>query len=162
LDAQGQIVRLRDQDRSRWNRQAIARGFELLERAAAGAAVTSYHLEAEIASHHAIASSYEATEWRAIVSAYDHLVRIDRSPVVALNRAVAVAELEGAAAGLAELDRRDDTPAMQRYFLYHATRGELLERAGNPAGAQAAYRRALALGMAEPARRLVELRLAGE
>lgn len=160
-DAAGEPVLLGEQDRSLWDRRLVARAFAHLERAATGDAVTAYHLQAAIAAHHASAPDAAATDWRAILGLYDQLLAVNPSPVVALNRAVALACLQGPEAGLAALEGIVDHPAVEDYHLLHATRGELLLRAGERAAAAGAFRRALACPSSEPERRFLERRLAG-
>jgi RNA polymerase sigma-70 factor (ECF subfamily) len=159
----GEVVLLADQDRSLWDRSLIGLGFAHLARSTEGDEETAYHLQAAIAAHHAAAPSAEATDWPGIVALYDRLAARDRSPVVALNRAVAIARAEGAAAGLRELDglERDDRQGgeLDRYHLFHAARGRLLEELGRPEEAAAAYRRALECPASGPDRRFVESRL---
>jgi RNA polymerase sigma-70 factor (ECF subfamily) len=158
-DARGEIVLLDRQDRTRWDSRRIARGFAHLERAAHGSRLTPYHLEAEIAALHATAPTYAETDWRAILAAYDQLVALDRSPIVALNRAVALQQVAGPAAALRALESIRPATALRQYFFYHAVEGELRLAVGDRRGAIEAYRRALALCVAGPARRLIEGRL---
>lgn len=153
------LVLLEDQDRNLWDRRLVRRGFRHLERSAAGAAITPYHLQAAIASHHAAAPTWQATDWPAILELYDRLLELAPSPVVALNRAVALARVESPRAGLAALDALDPEP-LAGYHLAHATRGTLLLEAGEPRAAAEAFRRALELDPPAPERRLLERRLA--
>lgn len=148
----GQLILLPDQDRGRWDRRLIAAGFRHLASAVGGDPVTRLHLEAEIAALHAAAPSFRATDWSRVVAAYDKLVRLEDSPVVRLNRAVAVGELRGAAAGLQELEGLAGVPALERSPWFHAARGRLLAEIGQREQAHAALRRALALTEAGPAR----------
>ena len=145
IDAEGKLVLLEAQDRSRWDRTAIARGVGALERARACGPAGPYRLQAEIAACHATAPTWEATDWSAIVRLYDDLVRVAPSPVVELNRAVAVALADGPAAGLAIVDRLRDEPRLRDYHLLPATRADLLRRLGAFADARVEYERALAL-----------------
>jgi RNA polymerase sigma-70 factor (ECF subfamily) len=154
----GSLVLLRDQDRSRWDRGAIADALELLEGAERAARPGRYQLQAAILAAHATSPSWQATPWPAIVALYDALLRFEPTPVVRLNRALAIAERDGATAALSELD-----PLAERldgYHLYHAARAELLRRTGQPAAARDADRRALALTDNPAERRLLEERLA--
>lgn len=123
IDAEGSLVLLRDQQRTLWDRQRIAQGMRHLDLAASGTELTRYHLEAGIASHHALARSWQATDWTAICRAYEMLERIHPSPVVRLNRAVAVSQMEGPVAGLELLEGLDD--ALAEYLPFHAARGYL-------------------------------------
>jgi RNA polymerase sigma-70 factor (ECF subfamily) len=161
-DAGGNALRLADQDRSRWDQRMIAVGFELLGRAAGGSSVTTYHLEAEIASYHARASSFASTDWPAIVDAYDALVALDPSPVFRLNRAVAVAEAFGVSAALSELESLDREEALADYPFFHTASGALLARAGRHEESRRAFERALALAASRPVHRFVAAMLADD
>ena len=143
-DADGNLVLLADQDRSRWNRERIARGLELLARAGPLTRAGPYQLEAAIAACHARAASWEATDWEAILTHYRALAEIAPSPVVELNRAVAIGLARGSAAGLAALDAID-AASLRGYHLLPAARADFLRRLGRAAEAAAEYRRALAL-----------------
>jgi RNA polymerase sigma factor (sigma-70 family) len=143
-DADGGLVLLQDQDRSRWDRAAIARGLACLEQAGPLARVGPYQLQAAIAACHARAPSWEATDWPRIVTHYEDLVRLTPSPVVELNRAVAIGLARGPLAGLAALDRIDDE-ALRGYHLLPAARADFLRRLGRSREAAAEYRRALGL-----------------
>jgi RNA polymerase sigma-70 factor, ECF subfamily len=157
--AGGDLVLLADQDRSRWDQGRIAEGAALLERAISSGQAGSYTLQAAIAATHARAPTAEATDWDRIVGLYDLLARADPSPVVELNRAVAVAMRDGPAAGLALVDAVLARGQLDAYHLAHATRADLLRRLGLTADALAAYRRALELTRQEPQRRFIERRL---
>ncbi len=159
VDARGEIVLLADQDRARWDRQMIERGVWHLMRAAAGDSLTTYHVEAEIASCHALASSYTETDWARIVRSYDVLLAMHASPLVALNRAVAIGELEGAESGLRALEELRESAVLTGYYLLPAARGELLSRVGDGEGAVAAFANALELARTGPVRRFLERRL---
>jgi RNA polymerase sigma-70 factor, ECF subfamily len=141
----GELVLLADQDRSRWNEPEIRDGIRLLDRAVRRGPPGPYRLQASIAALHAAAPAAEATDWRRIVDVYDQLMRVAPSPVVALNRAVAVAMLEGPEAGLARMDELAASGSLDGYHLFHAGRADLLRRLGRAAEAAAAYRRALEL-----------------
>ncbi|WP_431905372.1 RNA polymerase sigma factor [Amycolatopsis thermoflava] len=158
VDADGVPVLLPDQDRSRWDRSAIKEGVSLVGRGLRRAVEPDrYVVQAAIAACHALAPSYAGTDWDAVISWYDVLLRISGTPVVRLNRAVAVAERDGPAAGLALVDA---IPGLTSYPWWHATRAELLHRLGAAADARTAYRQALALGMSEPQAAHLRLRLA--
>ncbi|MDX2120893.1 MAG: sigma-70 family RNA polymerase sigma factor [Gemmatimonadota bacterium] len=148
----GGFALLPDQDRRRWDQRLIQRGFQHLQAAIGGGTLTRFHLEAEIAAIHAAAPAWEATDWDRIVAAYDKLLRVEASPVVALNRAVALAERDGAGAGLAALEPLFQRGDLERSPWYHATRARLLRRAGQLEPARAAWSRALELTEAGPAR----------
>jgi RNA polymerase sigma factor (sigma-70 family) len=149
VDADGRAVLLTDQDRRRWDGSAIKEGVELVGRALRRTPdhPDAYVVQAAIAACHALAPSYAETSWDAVVSWYDVLLTVRDTSVVRLNRAVAVAERDGPQAGLALVEAITDLDA---YPWWHATRGELLHRAGRPEAARAAYERALTLGMSEP------------
>jgi RNA polymerase sigma-70 factor (ECF subfamily) len=157
--AEGDPVLLADQDRSLWDRARIAEGVALLERAVDSGEIGPYGLQAAIAAAHAQARSAEATDWDRIVKLYDLLARADPSPVVELNRAVAVAMRDGPAAGLALVDAVLGRGQLGTYHLAHAARADLLRRLGRTAEARAAYRRALELARQAPQRRFIERRL---
>lgn len=158
--ATGELVLLGDQDRARWNREQIAEGSALVERALASRRFGPYTLQAAIAAVHAGASSADATDWGEIVALYDLLVRLEPSPVVELNRAAAVAMRDGPAAGLAEIDAILDRGDLADYQPAHSARAELCRRLGRTGDARAAYRRALELTRQGPERRFLERRVA--
>jgi RNA polymerase sigma-70 factor (ECF subfamily) len=137
------IVLLKDQDRSRWNGTLIAEGQSLVLACMRGRRLGPFQLQAAIQALHCAARHYEETDWAAIVRFYDRLAAVMPTPVVALNRAVAVAETDGAAAGLALLD--DVAEELNGYHLLHASRGAMLDRLGRPREAAQAYDRAAAL-----------------
>jgi RNA polymerase sigma-70 factor (ECF subfamily) len=160
VDAQGELVLLEHQDRSLWRQDLIAEGQALLQRAVATGAAGSYTLQAAISATHAAAASVEATDWIRIVTLYDHLLALTDSPVVALNRAVAVSMRDGAAAGLALLQELAGDKQLQQYHPFHVARAELSRRHGDMIVARAAYERALQLVQQEPERRHLLRRLA--
>jgi RNA polymerase sigma-70 factor, ECF subfamily len=141
----GELVLLEDQDRSRWDRAKIHEGIKLLDQAIRRGPAGPYRLQACIAALHAVAPTAEATDWRRITLLYDQLMAVAGSPVVALNRAVAVAMVEGPAAGLDLMDTLAASGSLDSYHLLHAARGDLLRRLGRAPEAAAAYRRALEL-----------------
>ena len=155
----GDVVLLADQDRSLWDRDRIAEGSALVERALSSQRIGPYTLQAAIAAVHAGAASAESTDWDEIVALYDVLARVNPSPVVELNRAVAVAMRDGPAAGLALVDAILDHGDLEDYHLAHAVRADLCRRLGKSADARAAYERALALTRQAPERRFLERRL---
>lgn len=161
VDGSGGLLLLAEQDRGRWDAARIQAGFRRLAAARGGDALTRYHLEAGIAACHAQAPTFEATDWAQILAFYDLLVARHSTPITRLNRAVAVTFVRGPLCGLAELDALGEPPALARYFLLPATRGELLLRAGDRAGAAVAFADALARGCSAPERRFLERRLAG-
>ena len=155
----GDLVLLEDQDRTLWDRDLIAEGTALVERALRSGRFGPYGLQAAIAAVHAEAPSVGATDWAQIVGLYDVLARVEPSPVVALNRAVAVAMRDGPAAGLALVDAVLAGGDLADYHLAHSARAELCRRLGRTAEARTAYERALALARQEPERRFLERRL---
>jgi RNA polymerase sigma-70 factor (ECF subfamily) len=156
----GDLVLLEDQDRSRWNREQIAEGAALVERALVSRRFGSYTLQAAIAAVHAEAPSPSATDWAQIVGLYDVLAQVDPSPIVDLNRAVAVAMRDGPAEGLALIDAILARGDLADYYLAHAARADLCRRLGRTTDARAAYERALNLTRQEPERRFLERQLA--
>jgi RNA polymerase sigma factor (sigma-70 family) len=159
-DAGGALLLLEEQRRDLWDRSLIERGLAELLRSAAGDDLSIYHLQAGIAACHAVAPSYDATDWPRILANYDSLADISPSPVVALNRAVALSMVHGPAAGLAELMRVQELPAMASYHLFHATLGAILQRMDNPEAAVRHYRDALALTENGAERRFLARKLA--
>lgn len=159
VDDNGNLVLLRDQNRLLWDRVLANRGMAHLEKAAHGDAMTAYHLEAGIAAEHAVAQSYEQTNWKQIKQYYDLLVRQNPSAVLLLNRAVAVAECDGVEAGLAAIAELAELPPMKRYYLYHATAGEFHSRAGDHAKAREYFQRAADLATCEPEKRFLQRRV---
>jgi len=156
----GEMILLDDQDRSLWNREAIAEGLRHVEGALVSRRFGPYTIQGAIAAVHAEAKAAAATDWAQIVGLYDVLLRADPSPVVELNRAVAVAMRDGPAAGLALVDAILKRGDLQDYRLAHATRGELCRRVGRIDDARSSYERALALSRQDPERRFIERRLA--
>ena len=144
LSASGELVPLAEQDRGAWNAALLAEGHQLVrERLAAGVAPGRYQILAAINAVHTSACHVRDTDWSQVVALYDQLVRLDPSPVIALNRAIAVAELDGPEVALEAVDRLADKLA--RYHAYHATRAELLRRLGGSQESRAAYDRAIEL-----------------
>jgi RNA polymerase sigma-70 factor (ECF subfamily) len=160
IDAAGELHSLLDQDRSRWDRELIVEGQRLLDLSATGSELTEYHVEAAIAWLHASARSVEATEWGRVVALYDMLLQIRPSPVVALNRAIAVAQHEGAAAGLEALRAVEDRERLAAYPFYPAALGELELRLGRRAAAREHFAAARALARNPAERHFLEQRMA--
>jgi RNA polymerase sigma-70 factor, ECF subfamily len=155
----GELILLDDQDRSRWNREQIAEGTRLVEQALVSRRIGPYTLQAAISAVHAEAPSAAVTDWAQIVGLYEVLLRADPSPVIELNRAVAVAMRDGPAAGLALVDAILSRGALADYHLAHSARAELCRRLGRTADARASFARALDLARQEPQRRFLERRL---
>jgi RNA polymerase sigma-70 factor (ECF subfamily) len=155
----GELILLADQDRSRWNREQIAEGIALVERALTSRRFGPYTLQAAIAAVHAEAPAAAATDWTQIVGLYEVLMRVEASPVIELNRAAAVAMRDGPAAGLALIDAILARGDLANYHLAHSARADLCRRLGRREDARLSYRRALALAKQEPERRFLEQRL---
>jgi len=145
LDAQGALLRLEDQDRSRWDQTLIERGLRHLATAAQGGELSEFHLQAGIAALHSVAPDHAATDWPRILSHYDALLRLRPSPIVALNRAVAVAQVHGPQAGLDVIALIPEREQIEGHHLLHAVTGELHWRLGRHEAAAENFRRALAL-----------------
>jgi len=158
--AAGEVIVLEEQDRSRWNRAQIEEGSRLVERALSSGRLGPYSLQAAIAAVHCDAASAKATDWNEIVHLYDLLLRIEPTPVVELNRAVAIAMRDGPAAGLTLVDELLARGDLAGYRLAHAARADLCRRLGRKAEAREAYRRAFALSQLEPERQFLQRRLA--
>jgi len=160
VDADGDLVLLEDQDRSLWRRDQIAEGAALVTHALSSGGPGPYAVQAAIAALHAEAPTFAETDWREIVGLYDLLLRLNPSPVVELNRAVALAMAFGAEEGLAVLERLRERGDLDNYHPLHAARADLCRRLGRTAEAAASYERALALAAQEPERRFFARRLA--
>jgi RNA polymerase sigma-70 factor, ECF subfamily len=160
----GELILLENQDRALWNKEQIAEGVALLEKVLKSRRFGSYTLQAAIAAVHAEAESVAATDWRQIVALYDQLVRIQPSPVVQLNRAVAIAMRDGPEAGLAHIDAVLEPSSgkqgeLANYYLAHSARADMYRRLGRTAEARASYEKALALTQQEPERQFLARRL---
>jgi RNA polymerase sigma-70 factor (ECF subfamily) len=155
----GELILLEHQDRSLWNREQIAEGIALLEQALQSQRFGAYTLQAAIAAVHAEAESVAATDWHQIVALYDRLLRIQPSPVVQLNRAVAIAMRDGPEAGLTHIDALLEHGELSNYYLAHSARADLYRRLGRPTEARSAYEQALALTQQEPERQFLQERI---
>jgi len=167
----GELILLENQDRVLWNREQIAEGVALLEKALGyreksrgksgqkSRGFGPYTLQAAIAAVHAQAESVAATDWRQIVALYDQLVRIHPSPVAQLNRAVAIAMCDGPEAGLAHIDAVLEHGELANYYLAHSARADMFRRLGRTAEARASYEKALALTQQEPERQFLQERI---
>jgi RNA polymerase sigma-70 factor (ECF subfamily) len=155
----GELILLEHQDRALWNREQIAEGVGLVEKALSSRRFGPYTLQAAIAAVHAEAESTAATDWRQIVALYNQLVRIQPSPVAYLNRAVAIAMCDGPEAGLKHIDAVLEQGELENYYLAHSARAELYRRLGRTAEARASYERALALTQQEPERQFLQERI---
>jgi RNA polymerase sigma-70 factor, ECF subfamily len=155
----GELILLENQDRSLWNREQIAEGVALLEKALKSRRFGSYTLQAAIAAVHAKAESVAVTDWRQIVALYDRLVRIQPSPVVQLNRAVAIAMRDGPEVGLTHIDAVLEHGELANYYLAHSARADMYRRLGRTAEARSSYEKALALTQQEPERQFLQERI---
>ena len=160
VNKQGELVTLEDQDRSLWNATKIAEGVSLVEKALRLRRVGSYQLQAAIAAVHAEAKTAAETDWRQIVALYEELMRITSSPIVALNHAAAVAMSEGFERGLALIKAVGAGGALQNYYLFHASRADLLRRLHRYDEAVAAYETALSLTTNNVEQKYIRRRLA--
>jgi len=156
----GELILLNDQDRSLWNRDQIREGSALVEAALSSRRIGPYAIQAAIAAVHAEAARPDVTDWSEIVGLYDVLLRAEPSPVIELNRAVAVGMRDGPAAGLVLIDTILERGDLRDYHLAHAARADLCRRLGKTADARASYERAIALARQEPERRFLQRRLA--
>jgi RNA polymerase sigma-70 factor (ECF subfamily) len=155
----GELILLENQDRSLWNREQIAEGVALLEKALKSRRFGSYTLQAAIAAVHAQAESVAVTDWREIVALYNRLVRIQPSPVVQLNRAVAIAMRDGPEAGLTHIDAVLEHGELANYYLAYSARADMYRRLGRTAEARSSYEKALALTQQEPERQFLQERI---
>jgi RNA polymerase sigma-70 factor (ECF subfamily) len=155
----GELILLENQDRSLWNREQISEGVALLQKALKSRRFGSYTLQAAIAAVHAQAESTAVTDWRQIVALYDQLLRIQPSPVVQLNRAVAIAMCEGPEAGLTHIDAVLEHGELANYYLAHSARADMYRRLGRTAEARSSYEKALALTQQEPERQFLQERI---
>jgi RNA polymerase sigma-70 factor, ECF subfamily len=155
----GELILLEHQDRSLWNREQITEGVGLLEKALKSRRFGPYTLQAAIAAVHAEAKSMAATDWGQIVALYDQLARVQPSPVVQLNRAVAIAMRDGPEAGLAHIDAVLEQGELANYYLAHSAQADMYRRLGRTAEARSAYQKALALTQQEPERQFLQDRI---
>jgi len=160
VDSLGNLHSLFNQDRSLWDHELLAEGLKLLDLSVTGSELTEYHVEAAISSIHATSPRAEATDWTSIVSLYDTLMTIRPSPIVALNRAIAVAQNQGPERGLRELRAIANAHRLGRYPFYHAAFGEFELRSGRNENARRHFQNALGLGRNEMERRFLAERLA--
>ncbi len=156
VDGNGEMVLLEDQDRSLWDRGLVALGFAHLERSAEGPQMTEYHVQAAIAAVHAGAERADLTRWDRILSLYDDLVALNPSPVIRLNRAVALSRVAGPAAALEALQPLANEPSLANYYLLPSVTGRMFAELGDRANATVCYRRALGQPCSEPERRFLQ------
>jgi RNA polymerase sigma-70 factor (ECF subfamily) len=159
VDDEGNLLRLQEQDRTKWDKAMIARGMFHFAQSAAGNELTEYHLQAGISALHCAARDYESTAWTEILALYDQLSAMDNSPVVALNRAIVVANIEGPEAGLNAIAAIEDLDKLESYYLLHAALGEFEERLNHRAAAAAHFRKALELAELKSEKIFLEKRL---
>jgi RNA polymerase sigma-70 factor (ECF subfamily) len=159
VDESGDLVLLEAQDRARWDPRLLALGFHHFDRSMAGDEVSEFHVQAAIAATHARASQLQAIDWPVILRLYDQLLAINASPVVALNRAVAVARVHGAAAALRVIEPLEGDPKLRNYYLRLAVRGHLLLELGRGVEARACFEKALECPCSEPERRFLRRKL---
>ena len=159
LDSEGNLLRLQEQDRTRWNKSMIARGMFHFATSAEGDELSEYHLQAGIAACHCAAENYEFTDWQKILSLYDQLIELDHSPVVALNRAVAVANVRGPKAGLEAVRHVRGLDKLSSYYLLYAVLGEFESRLGNFKAAAEHLRRSFELAETKSERSFLLKRL---
>ena len=160
VDQNGDLVQMESQDRSRWDPQLISLGFHHFDRSMDGDQLTEYHLQAAIAATHARAANYQDVEWPRILQFYDALLEINPSPIVALNRAVALAQVHGPAAGLTAIEALGNHPKLEDYHLLLSVRGHLLQDLGRLESAADCFRAALDCPCSEPERRFLRRKLA--
>ena len=158
-DATGNLFLLAEQDRSKWDQQKIMRGMYHLDHSATGDSLSRYHLEAGIASMHAVAPNFESTNWTAILNLYDALYEVDTSPVILLNRAVAILMVHGAAEGIRALEAIEQKRMLKDYYLLPATFAEMYTRLGQIDLARTYYERTLQLVKTDPERKFVRRKI---
>jgi RNA polymerase sigma-70 factor (ECF subfamily) len=159
-DALGELLTLAEQDRAQWDQSWLRCGFQHFRKSIGGDELSTYHCEAAIASIHAVAADYAATDWRRVLAEYDRLLQLADSPIVRLNRAVALAKVEGPAQGLAALRPLESERALDDYFLLPATAAYLHWQSGDCERAAALFEQALAMPSSAPEQRLLQRRLA--
>ena len=158
-DAEGNLLRLEEQDRARWNAELSSRGMQHLSRSAAGESVSEYHLQAGIAACHCAARDYASTDWPQILALYDRLMELDASPVIALNRAIAVANVDGPAAGIEAVNAIRDREKLESYHLLYAVLGEFEARLGHRPKAVDFFQRAIEFAATKSEQAFLEKRL---
>lgn len=159
VDDEGNLLRLREQDRTKWNQPRIARGLFHLAQSASGGEISEYHLQAGIAACHCAAKDYASTDWEKILALYDRMLAFDDSPVVALNRAVALTEARGPQAGIDAVNAIPDLKALESYYLFHAVMGDFELQLNHLPIAAAHFQRALELAEMATEKRFLEKQL---
>jgi RNA polymerase sigma-70 factor (ECF subfamily) len=160
VDAEGELLAFFEQDRARWDTALVARGLAFFDTSATGSELSQYHVEAAIAVAHASAETFTETDWGGVVRLYDRLMSVAPSPVVALNRAIAIGHHEGAARALEELRAIADVERLRRYPFYPAALGEFELRLGNYQAARQQLEHALCLARNDDERHFLQKRLA--
>jgi RNA polymerase sigma-70 factor (ECF subfamily) len=138
-DQQGQILTMSEQDRSQWDKVLMQKGFYCLGQAASDETISVYHILAAISAYHCSAPDFESTDWKSILLLYDKLTEIDRSPLVLLNRAIALSNVQGVGSAIVELEKLKDNPSLKTYHLFHSTLGEFYMQAGRFREAQTSF-----------------------
>jgi RNA polymerase sigma-70 factor (ECF subfamily) len=156
VDDKGNMVLLEDQDRSLWDQQLVTFGFHELERSAEGNEITPYHVQAALASIHAQAKDDASTDWPSVLSLYDQLLALSPSPIVALNRTVAIAKVRGPEEALREIESLEDEEVLRTYYLLYAVRGRLLNQMDSHKAAAMSFQRALECPCSEPERKFLQ------
>jgi RNA polymerase sigma factor (sigma-70 family) len=159
VDGEGNLLRLQEQDRSKWDHATIARGMFHFAKSAAGDEITEYHLQAGIAGCHCVAKDYQSTDWPQILSLYDRLIEFDDSPVIALNRAIVVANIHGPEAGLEAVAAIEDLEKLDSYYLLYAVLGEFEASLNNSKAAVGHFRKSLELAEIKSERMFLSKRL---
>jgi RNA polymerase sigma-70 factor (ECF subfamily) len=159
LDADGNMLLLEEQDRTRWNRDLIARGLHYLSESASGDHLSRYHVEAAIAAQHSLAPSFAETDWPTILKLYDDLIRIHPSPIHELNRAIVIAQVSGPDAGINAIQKIEASETLEDFHLLHATLGEFHRRAGRSEEARHCFNRAMECTVSPSERRLLQRKL---
>ena len=159
VDDEGNLLRLQEQDRSKWNQSMIARGMFHFAQSAAGNALTDYHLQAGIAACHSTAKDYESTDWPQILALYDRLTELDNSPVIALNRAIVIANINGPQAALDTVSAIEELDKLESYYLLYAALGEFEERLNHREAAANHFKKALELAQLKSEKTFLSKRL---
>jgi RNA polymerase sigma-70 factor (ECF subfamily) len=159
VDDEGNLLRLREQDRTKWSQPMIARGMFHLAQSTAGGEISEYHPQAGMAACHCAAKDYPSTDWGKIVSLYDRMLQFDDSPIVALNRAVALAELRGPQAGIEAVNAIPDLKALESHYLFHAVMGDFELQLNRLPIAATHFQRALQLAEMPPEKKFLEKQL---
>ncbi|MGY3792973.1 RNA polymerase sigma factor [Aquimarina sp. 433] len=159
LSDQGELILLSDQDRTIWNEELIAQGIRYLNQSAFGESLSTYHLEAAIAYKHCIAENYETTDWKEILKYYDLLLKIKNDPIVSLNRCLVILELYGAEEALNAIKSIKDQKLLEKYYLYHATLGDIYQQLIQPNIAVGYYQNAMKLTQSAPEKQLLKSKI---